>query len=140
MLLFIGEIEKVWKKMKIIPQTIDGRGVLWYNDSMIGKRAIAFDIGNKRIGVAISDPFNEYAMPCETYFRTHNFETDVSAIAKIAQEKGVGVIVCGMPVHADGTASEQTEKTKRFIQALQSKTGLFFLKQCAPCFRRDLRG
>ena len=95
-----------------------------YNNTMIQKRAIAFDIGDKRIGVAVSDPFNEYAMPCETYFRTHRFDDDVAAIAKIAQEKGVGVIVCGMPVHADGTESEQTEKTRRFIQALQEKTGL----------------
>ena len=63
---------------------------MWYNNGMIQKRAIAFDIGDKRIGVAVSDPFNEYAMPCETYFRTHNFETDVSAIAKIAKEKREG--------------------------------------------------
>ena len=47
------------------------------------KLAIAFDIGDKRIGVAISDPFNEYAMPCETYFRTRNFDEDVKAIAKM---------------------------------------------------------
>lgn len=91
---------------------------------MIGKRIIAFDIGDKRIGVAISDPFNEYAMPCETYFRTRNFEADVAAIAKIAQERGVGVIVCGMPVNFDGTESVQTVKTQAFIEALKTKTGL----------------
>ena len=52
------------------------------------KRAIAFDIGDKRIGVAISDPFNEYAMPCEMYFRTHRFWADVEAIAAIAPYEG----------------------------------------------------
>lgn len=91
---------------------------------MIKKRAIAFDIGDKRIGVAISDPFNEYAMPCETYFRTRDFLTDVAAIAKIAEERGVGVIVCGMPVNYDGTDSVQTEKTQKFIAALKEKTSL----------------
>ena len=91
---------------------------------MITKRAIAFDIGDKRIGVAVSDPFNEYAMPCETYFRTRNFENDVQAIAKIAQERGVGVIVCGLPFNFDGTESIQTEKTQRFIDALKEKTDL----------------
>ena len=91
---------------------------------MITKRAIAFDIGDKRIGVAVSDPFNEYAMPCETYFRTRSFQTDVQAIAKIAKDKGVGVIVCGLPVNTDGTESEQTEKTRRFINALQDATDL----------------
>ena len=97
---------------------------MWYNKSMIGKRAIAFDIGDRRIGVAVSDPFNEYAMPCETYFRTRNFEADVAAIAKIAEERGVGVIVCGMPVNFDGTESIQTVKTQEFIEALKKKTSL----------------
>ena len=91
---------------------------------MIAKRVIAFDIGDKRIGVAVSDPFNEYAMPCETYFRTRSFETDAHAIAKIAADKGVGVIVCGLPVFTDGTESEQTEKTRRFIAALEKATEL----------------
>ena len=97
---------------------------MWYNMAMIEKRAIAFDIGNKRIGVAISDPFNEYAMPCETYFRVGNFKTDVAAIAKIARERGVGVIVCGMPVNTDGTESIQTVKTREFIEALRKETDL----------------
>ena len=95
-----------------------------YNKRMIKKRAIAFDIGDKRIGVAISDPFNEYAMPCETYFRTNRFWTDVEAIAAIAKERGVGVIVCGMPVNYDGTESVQTTKTQNFINALKTKTDL----------------
>lgn len=91
---------------------------------MITKRAIAFDIGNKRIGVAISDPFNEYAMPCETYVRTRDFDADVAAIAKMAEERGVGVIVCGLPVNFDGTESIQTVKTQQFIDALKQKTTL----------------
>ena len=95
-----------------------------YNKNMINKRAIAFDIGNKRIGVAISDPFNEYAMPCETYCRTRNFEADVTAVAKIAKERGVGVIVCGMPFNFDGTESIQTVKTREFVDALREKTDL----------------
>ena len=95
-----------------------------YNKDMIGKRAIAFDIGDKRIGVAVSDPFNEYAMPCETYFRTKSFKADVEAIARIAKERGVSVIVCGMPVNYDGSESVQTVKTREFINALREKTDL----------------
>ncbi|MBE7078989.1 MAG: Holliday junction resolvase RuvX [Clostridiales bacterium] len=97
---------------------------MWYNIPMIGKRAIAFDIGSKRIGVAISDPFNEYAMPCETYVRTRNFDADVAAVAKIAQDRGVGVIVCGIPFNFDGTESIQTVKTREFIERLREKTDL----------------
>lgn len=87
------------------------------------KRAIAFDIGDRRIGVAVSDPFNEYAIPCETYFRTRSFDGDVAAIAKIARDKGADVIVCGLPLNADGTESVQTEKTRRFIEALETLVG-----------------
>ena len=91
---------------------------------MITKRAIAFDIGNKRIGVAVSDPFNEYAMPCETYTRTGDLERDAEALVKIALGRSVSVIVCGMPVNFDGTESVQTVRTQRFIDALKSKTDL----------------
>ena len=97
---------------------------MWYNTAMIQKRAIAFDIGDRRIGVAISDPFNQYAMPCDTYFRTRDFNADVNAIANIAKERGVGVIVCGMPVNYDGTESVQTVKTQAFIDALKQVTDL----------------
>lgn len=97
---------------------------MWYNKDMIAKRAIAFDIGNKRIGVAISDPFNEYAMPCETYVRTKNIDVDALALAKFAKDRGVGVIVCGMPFNFDGTESIQTVKTREFIEYLREKTDL----------------
>ncbi len=95
-----------------------------YTITMIAKRAIAFDIGNKRIGVAVSDPFNEYAMPCETYVRTGKFYADAQAIADIAKARGVGVIVCGMPYNFDGSESVQTVKTQEFIAALKEKTDL----------------
>lgn len=91
---------------------------------MVFRRAIAFDIGDKRIGVAVSDPFNEYAIPAETYFRTLSFGADVAAIARIARERGAGIIVCGMPVNFDGSESVQTEKTRRFIEALERATDL----------------
>ena len=120
---------------KTFVKTIDERSFLWYNMIMIAKRAIAFDIGDKRIGVAVSDPFNEYAMPCETYVRTRNFAVDVAAIAKIAKDRGVGVIVCGMPVNFDGTESVQTVKTQQFIDALKAATSSWKTNALLPCRR-----
>lgn len=89
---------------------------------MIAKQIVAFDIGDKRIGVAVSDPFGEYAIPVETYFRTGRWNEDVSAIVKIAEERFVGAIVCGLPFNFDGTESVQTEKTRRFVAAMKEKT------------------
>lgn len=82
------------------------------------ERYVAFDIGDKRIGVAISDPFNTYALPSQTYFRK-GFAEDVKALAAIAKEKSASVIVCGLPVNFDGSEALQTEKTQRFVNALK---------------------
>ena len=79
---------------------------------------MAFDIGDKRIGVAVSDPFNTYALPSLTYVRK-SFKEDVRALLDIAKEKGATKIVCGLPVNFDGTPSVQTQKTQRFIDALK---------------------
>lgn len=84
---------------------------------------MAFDIGDKRIGVAVSDPFNTYALPSHTYFRK-GFKEDVAALAAIAAEKGATAIVCGLPVNFDGSEAVQTEKTRRFIDALKEATAL----------------
>lgn len=81
------------------------------------ERYVAFDIGDKRIGVAVSDPFNSYALPSHTYWRK-GFREDVAALVEIAKEKGATAIVCGLPVNFDGTEAVQTEKTRRFILAL----------------------
>lgn len=86
-------------------------------------RYVAFDIGDKRIGVAVSDPFNTYALPSYTYHRK-GFKEDVTALAAIAAEKGATVIVCGLPVNFDGSEAEQTRKTARFIEALRAATDL----------------
>ena len=61
------------------------------------ERYVAFDIGDKRIGVAVSDPFNSYALPSQTYFRK-GFKEDVAALALIAKEKGATVEATPLPV------------------------------------------
>lgn len=93
------------------------RGIC-YNFPM--QRVVAFDIGDKRIGVAVTDPFGEYAMPSDTYFRTGNFREDVDRVAAIAREKCAEQVVCGLPLNGSGEEGEQVKKTRRFVEALQS--------------------
>lgn len=88
------------------------------------KRIVALDIGDRRIGLAVSDPFNEYAMPVETYYRTKDVHADVKYMVRFAEEKCAGEIVCGLPVNYDGTPSVQTEKTQFFIDLLKAETPL----------------
>lgn len=87
------------------------------------ERYIAFDIGDKRIGIAVSDPFNTYALPSATYWRK-GFRQDIEALLKIVKEKGATTIVCGLPVNFDGTEALQTQKTARFIEALRQEAGI----------------
>ncbi len=87
------------------------------------KRIICFDIGDKRIGVAVSDPFGSMALPVETYYRK-NFETDLATLAKMAADRPADVIVCGLPLNVDGTPSEQTAKTQSFVEELKKHTNI----------------
>lgn len=87
------------------------------------KKYIAFDIGDKRIGIAVSDPFCEMALPLETYHRK-KFASDIEYLAKIAKDRYADVIVCGLPLKTDGTESEQTKKTKSFVEELKKHTNI----------------
>ncbi len=84
---------------------------------------IAFDIGDKRIGIAVSDPFMQMALPYETYHRK-NFKTDIQYLVNIAKTRGATTIVCGLPLNFDGSRSEQTEKTESFINELKLNTDI----------------
>ena len=86
-------------------------------------KCIAFDIGDKRIGIAVSDPFGSMALPCETYFRK-NFEKDVKYLAEFARYKCAEIIVCGLPLNFDGSESEQTVKTRSFVEKLKTVTDI----------------
>ena len=86
------------------------------------ERFLCLDIGDKRIGVAVSDPFNSYALPVGTYQRK-NLKTDLARMAEYVREKGATAVVCGLPVNFDGTPSVQTEKAKFFIERLKETVG-----------------
>lgn len=99
------------------------------------ERYLCLDIGDKRIGVAVSDPFNSYALPVKTYNRK-NLKIDLAEISAIAKEKCVTIIVCGLPVNFDGTESIQTTKAKFFIEKLKESTGLNIVsvdERCTTC-------
>jgi putative Holliday junction resolvase len=81
------------------------------------ERFLCLDIGDKRIGVAVSDPFNSYALPVETYHRK-NLKTDLERICAYVKEKCATALVCGLPVNFDGTPSIQTQKAQFFTSSM----------------------
>ncbi len=96
------------------------------------ERFLCLDIGDKRIGVAVSDPFNSYSLPVSTYFRK-NLKTDLAEIIKIAKDKMATAIVCGLPVNFDGTPSIQTQKAQFFIDRLAEESGLKIISVDERC-------
>lgn len=96
---------------------------------------MCLDIGDKRIGVAVSDPFNSYALPVETYTRK-NLRLDLEKIKWYVKEKSATALVCGLPVNFDGTPSVQTQKAEFFIQKLKEilNVEIFTVdERCSTC-------
>ena len=87
------------------------------------ERFLCLDIGDKRIGVAVSDPFNSYALPVETYHRK-NLKTDLAKILAYVKDKGATALVCGLPVNFDGTPSIQTQRAMFFIDRLKEQASV----------------
>jgi putative Holliday junction resolvase len=90
-------------------------------------RVLAIDVGQRRIGLAISDPTRTLARPLTTLTVTPDRVIDQVAheIAQLAAEDdGIAEIVVGMPVRLDGSPTGQTEHVTRFVSALQSRTAI----------------
>lgn len=81
---------------------------------------MALDVGDVRIGIAVSDPMGVIANPLETYTRT-NLAKDVRHIADLAASKEASLIVSGLPLDLKGRETEQARKTREFIDALRAE-------------------
>ncbi len=86
-------------------------------------RVLALDVGDKRIGVAISDRTGMLVTPIETIHRK-NMKVDVARVAKLAKEHEVALVVVGLPKNMDGTEGGQAKKARLFAKALVGDFGL----------------
>ena len=84
-------------------------------------RILAFDIGEKRIGVAVSDPLGITAQGIETYHRTEDLEQDVAYLVKLANGYKPVKIVFGLPRNMDGSYGFQAQITREFADAVLAK-------------------
>ena len=75
---------------------------------------IALDVGERRIGVAVSDPFGSFALPYDTIERT-NVRDDCARIAEIARERGARTIVVGDPLTLAGERGIASQNMDAFI-------------------------
>ena len=87
----------------------------------MGARILGLDIGDKRIGVALSDPTGILASPLTIIDRTTDDGT-IDDIIKIVTEREVARIIVGLPRSMDGGIGHQAEKVQTFIEVLQQHT------------------
>lgn len=77
------------------------------------QRVMSVDIGEKRIGVAVSDMLGITAQGVETYTRTG--QDDAGYIANKAKELGATTIVAGLPLNMNGSEGPSAEKARAFM-------------------------
>ena len=86
----------------------------------MNKRIVALDVGDRRIGIAVSDALGITAQPIETYTRV-GYGPDVRRILEICSQYETDQILCGLPRNMDGTQGFQVEKVRQFAEKLEEQ-------------------
>jgi putative Holliday junction resolvase len=91
-------------------------------------RILGVDVGQRRVGLAISDPSGTLARPLAT-LQVMSADDAVRQVAAEmirlgSEEDGLAAVVVGMPSHLDGTASRETPLVTAFIDSLKARTSL----------------
>lgn len=92
-------------------------------------RKIAFDVGDVRIGIAISDPLSIIANGYETYVRTKSINEDMKYFSNLIKEKNCDTIIIGLPLNMDGSSGERAEIVKDFGEKLSKFTNVKIVYQ-----------
>jgi putative Holliday junction resolvase len=80
-------------------------------------RYLCLDVGQRHIGVAISDPTGTIARPLQTLTHRSRKE-DFSSISDLVEAHDVDAVVVGRPISLDGTVGPQAERVDRYVEAL----------------------
>jgi RNAse H-fold protein YqgF len=86
-------------------------------------RVMGFDVGDRRIGVAVSDPLGYTAQPVLTIHRGR-LRDDLKSIGRLLRRHGVEEAVVGNPLYMSGDVSPQALKAQAFADALRAEFGV----------------
>lgn len=88
---------------------------------MTGKRYMGIDLGDVRVGIAVSDIMGIVAGALETY-RRQDEEADLQHICKLIEEQNVGVVVVGLPLNMDGSRGPRALMAEEWGAKLKERT------------------
>jgi putative Holliday junction resolvase len=86
-------------------------------------KVLAVDPGEKRIGIAISDPTGTIARPLEV-IQHQSRDKDAGAIVQLAEKEGAEMIVIGQALDSDGRVGYRARKAQRLAAVIEEKTDL----------------
>lgn len=87
------------------------------------KRIVGFDIGQKRIGIALSDLLGLTAQGVETYHRK-NLEADYQYLVQFIKENDIGSMVVGLPKNMNNSLGFKAEEIQNFIAGLTQRVDI----------------
>lgn len=86
-------------------------------------RVLALDVGEKRIGLAVSDALGLTSLALETYHRVR-VRDDVAHIGRLAATHQAALVLLGLPLNLDGSEGPQADYVRDFGRRLESRAGL----------------
>lgn len=85
-----------------------------------GSKILALDLGDKTIGLAVSDTDFKIASALETIKRK-KFGADASALEAVITREAIGALVMGWPLNMDGSEGPRAQSTRAFIRNLENR-------------------
>jgi putative holliday junction resolvase len=93
----------------------------------LAPRMVGLDVGDKRIGVAITDGLGLTAQPLFTIHRQGRkgyLKAELKSIGRVLKKHGVTEVVVGNPLHMSGEVSPQALKAQAFAEAVRAEFGV----------------
>lgn len=95
----------------------------WFTFMVAYMRILAVDHGEKRIGLALSDPTGTLASPLTVIKHTSRL-MDAAQVADSASENGVGLIIIGQSFDEDGKPNLAGRRAANFVEVLKEQTNI----------------
>ena len=91
-----------------------------------GKTLAGLDLGDKTIGIAVSDRGLAFAHPRQVILRK-KFSLDAAALLALLAKEDVGAVAMGLPVNMDGSEGPRAQASRAFVRNIARMTDLPFL-------------